>query len=371
MKIKHVVSVVAVIVFFTLAALKFFQPHVPEPQPEASFAARRSQTPDLLAPRLPLAPRQVETETNVLAFTNAFTRWSKGERPELTVEQVEAYLHQNHRNAVSLLAAARVSGDKSYLREAMEKFPNDPHVAFDAYFRSDPYDSTQPASEERRKWLDSFKQSDPDNALPNYLAARDDFKAGKTDIALQELQAASNKSLFQDYLLDSLQSTEEAYRAAGYSEAEAKTIASSNLLLPHLSDAKQLAQNLVDLANQYRQSGDSASAQAILQMGIGLGGRFNGPGEFPLINTLVGIAIERNLLAAMDPNSPFFDTGLTVQQQLDALNQRRVSLKPIAAQHDALLPQMSDADLVSFYDRLRLFGEPAAMNWAVNKYAPQ
>jgi hypothetical protein len=106
-------------------------------------------------------------------------------------------------------------------------------------------------------------------------------------------------------------------------------------------------------------------------MGTALGGRFNGAGEFPLINTFVGIAIQRSMFAAMDPDSPYLDTGLTVQNRLDALNQYRTSLKPLAAQEDALLPKMSDAELVSFYDRLKTLGEVSAIRWAVDKYGSQ
>ena len=366
MNAKQVILSLGMLVFLVLAGLQFFRSAAAKPEMNSTVT---SATHDPQIPRLVASPPPFDTGTNELATSNAYSRLYQGaDRLKLTAEQAEAYLLANHRDAASLLAAARASGDKKYLREAMEKFPNDPRVAFDAYFLSGPYDSARPASDERRKWLDSFKQSDPDNALPNYLAARDDFKSGKADLALQELQAATGKSTFQDYSIDAVQNAEEAYRSAGYSEAEAKSIAAWDLLLPQLSDSKQLSQNLIDLANQYRQSGDAASAQAVLEMGVSLGDRFNGPGQFPLINTLVGIAIERNVLAAMDPNSPYLDTGLTVQQQLDALNQRRASLKTISGQAEALLPIMSDADLVSFYDRLRMFGTPAAVQWAAGKY---
>ena len=43
--------------------------------------------------------------------------------PKLTREQVEAYLKTNGRDAASLLAAFRTSGDHALLKEAMEKFP--------------------------------------------------------------------------------------------------------------------------------------------------------------------------------------------------------------------------------------------------------
>ena len=291
----------------------------------------------------------------------------EAERSKLTAERAEAFLSANHRNAASLVAASRVFGDKTYLHEAMEKFPNDPHVAFDAYFLNGPHDSTKPASPERRQWLDALKQADPDNALPNYLAAADDFKAGNTQGALQELQASAGKS-FNSYVLDSLQSTEEAYREAGYSEADAKTAAANDLLLPHLAENKKLAQDIAELAGQYQQSGDIASAQNLLQAGLSLGQQVGAPSEFPPIDTLVGVAIQKIVLGAMDPASPCLETGTTVQQQLDALNQYRDSLKALAPQEEAILPRLTDADRASFYERLPMFGWPATMRWAVEKY---
>lgn len=291
----------------------------------------------------------------------------EAERTKLTAERAEAFLSDNHRSAASLVAASRVFGNKAYLREAMEKFPNDPRVAFDAYFLNGPYDNTKPASAERRQWLDAMKQADPNNALPHYLAAADDFKAGNTQGALQELQASANKP-FDSYMLQSLQSTEEAYRAAGYSEADAKTAASSELLLPHLAENKKLAQSIAELAGQYQQAGDTASAQNLVQAGLNLGQQVGAPSEFPLINTLVGIAIQKIALGSMDPGSPYLDTGTTVQEQLDALNQYRDSLKGLAPQEEAILPRLTDADRANFYDRLRTLGYPATVRWAVEKY---
>jgi hypothetical protein len=169
-------------------------------------------------------------------------------------------------------------------------------------------------------------------------------------------------------MLESLQSTEEAYRTAGYTEADAKTAASSELLLPHLAENKKLGQSIADLAGQYQQSGDPASAQSLVQAGMNLGQQVGAPSEFPLINTLVGIAIQKIVLGSMDPGSSYLDTGSTVQQQLDALNQYRESLKGLAPQEEAILPRLTDADRANFYDRLRMFGYPATMRWVVEKY---
>src|SRR6185436_5872129 len=151
---------------------------------------------------------------------------------------VESYLKANGRNAASLLAAYRTTGDPALLAEAKRQFPNEPQVAFEAAFQKDV------SPEQRHLWLESLKNSDPGNSLPNYLSALDYFQAGQSDQAVQELIAASGKQHFQDYTRERMQDDEEAYLAAGYSAAESKTIPGSQLLLPQLKQVKMLGLNL-------------------------------------------------------------------------------------------------------------------------------
>jgi len=110
----------------------------------------------------------------------------------------------------------------------MDMYPGDPRLDYVAWCRSQ-------SPEERRQWLDAFKQFAPDNALAHYLSARDHFTSRQNDQAVQELLAAATKPI-QDYSLDFVQNSEEAYRAAGYSDAEAKMMATSTLLLPQLAE---------------------------------------------------------------------------------------------------------------------------------------
>ena len=338
-------------------------------QPRSTLPARTtpSATNRLLGPRLhlptPQTAVQVVPPRDKARTTNLITRLSHGEQPpKLTAEQVEPYLAANHRNSASLLAAFRATGDTAFLEEAMQKYPNDPRVNFAAIFKP----GSSP--EERREWLDNFKQSDPNNSLANYLSAHDYFKSGQTDQALREISAAAAKSGWQDYSLNFVQDAEEAYRAAGYSEADAKTVASMSLLLPHLAELKQTGRDLADAANSYRQSGDTASAQAALQMDIRLGQQMAASPTQPLITTLVGFAVERIALGAMDPNAPYDDTGRTVQNRIDDLVQQRQTIRALGQQSDGLLEKMSEQDVVSYFDRLGSLGELDTLRWAVNKY---
>jgi RNA polymerase sigma factor (sigma-70 family) len=321
------------------------------------------------APRLPAPAMQPGTAnltsdpaSENLPATNRMVGLLNGDWPKLTPEQIDTYLRDNKRNAASLLAIFRATGDQALLKEALEKYPEDARVNFAAAFKPDS------SPEERRRILDAFKQTAPENAMANYLSALDYFKTGRTDQAVQELTASIGKPGFQDYSWDFVQNAEEAWRSAGYSEAETKMVATWKLELPQLAPLKQLNQNILDLANSYRQSGDTASAQAALQIDLALGQRMSATQNDPLVNQLVGIAIQRLALGAMDLNAPYDGTGLTVKDRLDQLVQRKNEIQGFVKQAAPLQQGMTPQDWITYNDRTRSVGEESAIRWLVEKY---
>jgi hypothetical protein len=186
---------------------------------------------------------------------------------------------------------------------------------------------------------------------------------------VQELNAAAGKSQFQDYFQDAQQSLEEAYLAAGYSVAEAEMIGPAQIQLPQLAALRQLGLNMVSLAGSYQQAGDSTSAQSMLQMAVNLGQHLNDPF---LITSLIGMAIERNALGAMNPASPYGSTGQTVQDRLNQLAQQQAAMMSINDQfQNSVAPVMSEPDWISYDQRRTIFGETAAQQWANAKYGQQ
>ena len=316
----------------------------------------------LLESRIPATRSTAAAPPEDLSTTNLYARF-KDKQPKLTAEQIEPYLKANGRNAASLLAAYRTTGNPALLEEAMQKYPNDPQVDFEAAFRSD-----APAGD-RHQWLEAFKKSAPENALPNYLSALDYFKAGQPDQAVQELNAASSKQPFQDYTMDRIQDDYEAYLSASYPVAAAETVSARGLFLPQLAQVKELGLDMIDLANSYRSSGDQASAQAILQMAANLGQRYGNTiaGETE-VSRLVGMFVERSALNAMDPTSPYGSDGQTVQDRMNQLSQQRDVLNQLNQQAEPLLPTMSDQGWISYKERWKLFGEEAALRWVVSTY---
>jgi RNA polymerase sigma factor (sigma-70 family) len=292
--------------------------------------------------------------------TNLYA-WLKG-NPKLTQEQVDAYLNKNGRTSANLLAAFRTSGDPALLQEAMQKYPNDPQVDFEAIF----YGNLSP--QEQRQWLNTFENSDPNNALANFLSALNYFNAGQIDQGVQEMTAASNKS-FQDYTLDRMEDDEEAYLGAGYSQINADALALYSLALPQLAQLKQLGVDMVQLGQTYSQAGDQASAQSAFQMAANLGQSYAypSPGEAD-ISLLVGTIIEQNALQAMNPSAPYGNDGQTVQDVLNQLTQEKATLQQLGHQAEPLMPLLSNQDNVIYYNRFIMFGEENALQWLVNKY---
>ena len=271
----------------------------------------------------------------------------------------------NGRTSGTLLAAYRTTGDSALLLEAMQTFPNDPQVAFEALFRT----NAPPA--DRRVWLDSFKKSAPENGLADYLSALDYFQSGQTNRAIQELTAARGKA-FQDYSAERYQDDAEAFLAAGYSVAEAKTISGLQLLLPQLAQVKDLGHAIVDLSQTYRKAGDDSSAQAALQTAVELAQRYSipYPGE-PSISQLVGLHLEALALKEMEPSSPYGSGGETVRDQLDALARQRQQLEEQNRQAESIFPKMEDQDWINYRDRWLMFGEQNAIEWLIEKYVPE
>jgi hypothetical protein len=183
------------------------------------------------------------------------------------------------------------------------------------------------------------------------------------------MTAASGKQGFQDYSMDRLMDDREAYLDAGYSSAEAEVSSATHLLLPQLFDVKQLGLDLVDLSNSYQQAGDSDSAQAALQMAAGLGQRYatEAPAEAE-VSQLVGMAVERMALGAMDPGAAYGDNGQTVQDQINQLTQERATLNDLNAQAAPLIDSLSDQDYLTYKDRWMAFGEEAALQWVVGTH---
>jgi hypothetical protein len=332
------------------------------PSPSIPGTVRQSGVPRV-PPRLPApkieAPSPATPPTGQTPPEWVTEIFHGGGTNRVAPEQIERYLRENRRNAASLLVASRLTGDRSFLREAVKSFPNDPRVLLDWFT----FDATTPA--ERRQALDAFRQAAPDNALGAYLAALDHFENGNVDEGVQAMWQAFQKTEMWDYAFDALQDREEALLAAGYSRAQAAAVALFGTELPQLTHLRTLSRSLLDLNAQYARAGDAESAQVVAEMGIRLGTQMQQQMGHVLIGELVGIAIERGSLERIDPNAILEATGQTVALRLEELEQRKNAIRELAAMDIA---GFNETEVVNFIERTKMYGEREALRWLQEKH---
>jgi hypothetical protein len=265
---------------------------------------------------------------------------------KLTAAQLSTYLSANRRNAESLLAAFRLAGDLAFLREAAQKFPDNATVQTELALRSTD-------ENERRQAIDSMRRADPANALGDYLSALDHLRHGRSEQAFDDLIAGAGKSQFDDYSLNAMQSAEEAYLAAGFPPFEAKAAAMMGLPRKQLQPMLDLTRQLSELYQGYSASGDLVSAEAIRKMGQSLGRQMQDTAGF-LIDELSGISIEKKFL---DP------TTAAVRQQEIIERMELIRRTAMGDDFTRLLQGMDTQEAIAYFDRVKLYGESAAMQW--------
>jgi hypothetical protein len=392
LRLGRTIAALVVLVILCGIALRFYKQdqsgNAIEPKaPQREARAERSPVPS--RSQLPEASEvQTDgTEPPSVDFDYRLVLLGSNLPPRLPREQVERYVEQQRRSAASLLAAFHALDDTNYLAEAATNFPNDPRVQWTVLARN-----TFP--EERRKWLDLFKASSPDNSLANYLSAENYFdkryyepaneyrfgennltareflQSGQADAAINELVEATSKPLFKDYTLESKLDQEDLNLSAGRSQVQARLSAygSSEDLTSELANFKSIAITLQELQKDYLSAADSASAQYLTEMGLTLAERLrSGERGKLIINQLVGTASEAILLKSWDANvSCEFLNGQTPQQRLDDLKEQRTSIRSMAASAHELVTNLTEAELLNYLDRSRLFGEVGAVRWRNN-----
>lgn len=282
---------------------------------------------------------------------------SNGDPTPVPREVFERWMASGRTNAEDFLAARQAGGGREFLLKALERFPNDPRVLLAAVGLDDGPDA-------QRERLDRFKNAAPDNALADYLSARDHFQAGRSEQAVADLIAASGKGQFADYLVDAIQNTEELLLQAGKSPTEAKALAASSALLPQMAQLKGLAQNIAATERQYIAAGDHAAAENLARLGMQLSEHLTaGEGSRTVIGQLVGMAIERLVISPLDAQRPYDFLNGSIPDHLEQLNARRAAVKEDAKLMEQWMQSATESEVMSYFDRFKIYGEREALRW--------
>jgi len=314
----------------------------PAPQPVRALAPTAGSTDEVAPVANPVLTRVARGDTNVFM---------------LSTDQVQAFLARNRTNADSLLAAFNVTMDPELLREAARRYPSNVLVVSSLL-------GHDAAPEQRREWIDQFKRLANDNPLANYQSALDYFHNQRPQQGLQELAEASTKGGFTDYTTDRTQGLEELYLSSGYSIAEAKALATMGVQEPALPVMRDLAVQLSTMERQYAATGDSASAATFAKLGLGLAANIADAGTKSLGTQMLSASAERDFLKGLDPNGAYDFLQQPIAERLGQLQSDRSAAVEESKWATDWLGTANEPQLVSYFDRMRLYGEAAALKWA-------
>jgi len=288
---------------------------------------------------------------------------SEFEAKQLSREQIDAYLEKTKRSPDSLINAYIQTLDTNFLAEAAEKYPDNSIVQWALASRL-----SASTANERQHSLEKLKASSPDNALPNYLSALDAFKAGQPEKAIAEMDAASTKK-YNSFDRERMQSSEEMFLLSGLSPVEAREQATTQLLLPNLSDMKLLADEINSLQKKYLANGDTASSQQLSALTVEASRKLAQANNPTLIGELVGFAMENIALKNLDAGTYYEFLGKTPGERLQEIKNRKQEVNELVPVFSQKYQSLTDAEKTIYLERWNLHGEMNAMRWLDN-YSP-
>ena len=282
-----------------------------------------------------------------------------GKVPQLNQLQVDAFLKNQGRTSVNLLAASRLLNDLSFAREAAKADPKDPAVQLELALRGE-------TPEEKSAALAAFREAAPDNSLGDFLAAHQAFATGDAGAAGLALVQSLDNPLYADFTQQIIAGSEQAYLDAGYEPTSAFAAAMFSSTLEHLQSVRDVSDNLKQLQDEFIRTADFDAAEPTVIIGVTLGQRLQEQSTY-LIDQLTGIVIEKKFLEQLDPLTQAGPGGQTAGERLDALDARLLEIRTLAPAYGEKLATADAATLSQYVAKVKADGELAAMRWLVEK----
>ena len=281
-----------------------------------------------------------------------------GKVPQLNQLEVEAFLKNQGRSTINLLAASRLLNDLSFVREAAKADPKDPAIQLELTLRGE-------TPEEKSTALAAFRAAAPDNSLGDYLAAHQAFTSGAIGAAGAALAQSLDNPLYADYTQKILAGSEQAFLDAGYDETAAYAASLTSLQLVHVVAVLDVSRSLRAVQEEFIRSADFDSAEPTVIIGLTMGQRIQEQGPYN-IDQLQGIAIEKMFLQQLDPLTQAGPGGQTAGDRGELLDAKLLEIKDLSSRSFPVFMQSDAATQAQYIAKVKSDGELAAMRWLVN-----
>ena len=274
-------------------------------------------------------------------------------QPAADEATITAYLERHGHSKDALVAAALLSSNPAYLREAAERYPDDPNIQL-LVIGSDAF------SEDRSEWIERFKKSQPDNAVAALLLGGDLLARGDVENGLAELRLAAGQTTHNDFAAEGALAMQSALIEFGIPPLEMKLRTLPVHAIRHLQQLQAGAKSLQTLAENATSPEEKTE---LATLGVALGNHMTqGEANRAGINRLVGYSIESQFLNMLDPDldSPSFpESPAAMLREVEAdTAQLKADLNL-----DERIPDLSEQQVIHLIDRIHAVGQPEAWIW--------
>jgi len=268
-------------------------------------------------------------------------------------QHLSDYLTRRSRDARSLFQAFRVSKDKSYLEEALKRFPDDPMILFQwALYASDP-------TPERKAVLRKMQELLPDDAVPSYLLGEQLLQEGDREGALELLFAGSLKPYANTYVSEMISDAKEFLEASGVPPDDALAQACFNVEQRLLGTTRHLASMVGDIAVE---SDNEETARTWAIAGSHLAQSMQSQMSQYLVEELGSMSVEKGFLSLLPPETELVAGGTTAAQRTKEIEERYALVRSFPLMSDAAL-LLPPAEKQTFFEKVLEVGELEALIW--------
>lgn len=280
----------------------------------------------------------------------------EGRIPELSAEQLKAFVEKQNHSAGSLLAAWLIGQNSVWLDEAAQRYPDDPRVALAKL------STMNEMKGDAREWIERLKKNDPTNGLGWCYDSMNLLKDGATEEARFVLAEAVRLGRFTAYADKSSAGIAAAYASAGYDELSAGMMGMSMSPLPH-------AQIVLNLQKEWLKLPSPGADEALIQDMLHLSRNVSGQSDNrALIMHMVGSSMERKLLNELYALELVPGTKKLVIERMEELDQEKNLINDLIQKALPLMSSMSEAQWKQYFRRYTVEGELKAMQWLLKQH---
>jgi hypothetical protein len=284
------------------------------------------------------------------------------------------WLASRNRDAASLMAAWDLTGDESLLKEAAERFPDNPLVC---QAMLNQLVKTGAGPEEQEGWAEQFIAAVPDNPLGYYQRAR--LLAEKNDLpaTMAAVEEALSKSGRPDHFeREHMMAIKEGVLAGGASVREA-CLASLNAPIERANNtglsfvAGRAMRFFMDRLEGMKSEGKEEGTQALGELGLRMMEQVRLSPAPSYTNELIVKGGKIVFLQAMDPETGIGDTGRTAAQEIERLRIQQRNDRAQLDQFSKIEKEAANAPVgvVSRYtDIMMLEGAMAAIRYLTSEH---